>query len=1770
MERPRTSIAIYLLVIYSFVGVKALNYVVSAPNVFRLNVPETVGISLSNHPLNQPVTVEVLIKSYPHKTNIMARRLVVESGKPQITTLTFPESAISEIQKTDEVLFVYLVVTAPLGIFPEKEIILPVRKYSGYAFLQTDKPLYTPKDIVKIRILNLNEKLIPNDKPVLLEIKNPNASRVLYEKFNPDDKGIIEYVFKFPIFPVHGLWSASIKYGYQLTGIKTVHFEVKEYELPTFSVKIEPPKVILKNQKLIETRITANYVYGKPVVGLLNIKFGIKTVEGIVVEIGSLYLQPLKEGERWISINVERDIKQKNIVWFPEVDGSNLLIEAEVIEKATGNRETAIDYSTIFSYSPFVVSFPRSSLDFKPGVPYQVQADVKFVNGKEAPKVSVSIISAVSKKGGQVFRHLPRPLASLTNELGRVMFELGTGIEDQELEITVTTEEEGLSVENQATNVLNVIKFKSPDTTSYVWIAAPPEEMIFTVGRTFQTQVTVFPAAGDIKLHYMVVSRGMLLLQGESASERNAVVHPIQFSVTADMSPSARVIVYIIKNNQIIADSMKIDVHQTCKYNNGDDLKLSATATGFYKPGQNVKIEITGERDSFVGLLAVDEAVYLLNKEGLLTRKTMFDEMERHDLGCGPGGGQDTEAVFRKTGFLILSNAAINEHKRIDGECDANHKRNKRSLSTLPKPVKVEHFYTGLAAVCCKLGRLTGPDGMDCTQRAAVIYAAINDTENCSQAFLDCCETEVTYKASYMAVARSAMSNKANDANLEDSELIDEFEVYVLQNLRHLFPETWIFHTEKITNKECSKNNKNSCKLTYSTNFPHSITTWRVQALAVSQTNGSLCIAEPIRLTVFKSVFIQMQLPYSAVRMEQILVPVTIFNYGDEELPVTVYMYGVEGICMGAGAGERSESQKITIPKNSATTVTFPIMPLEVASYPLRVVALSWSESDAVEKILRVVPEGIPVQKPLSIMLDPSGTIRQRKKRNAIDGIEETFDEEHNRQSLVIDMPLPKEYIPGTEKCLVSTMGDFLGQAVVTSIQGLEARFFHLPTGCGEQTMIKLAPLVYSVLYLKRTGRLTAEGEKNGYSLMQQGYSFMLNYRKADGSFAVYQHVASSTWLTALVAKVLCQASLFIDIPKEVTCNALDWTLRKQRDTGAFFADFGVYHTEMIGGVQSEATLTAYVLISIMECSKCDSADKRIAALRAISYLEHHVGFLNHPYSLAVVTYALTLAKSPKASSANAKLKALAIFNEAGDTRFWDVNHAEFQGNKPWIYVNRPNALAVETTSYALLTQLLFDDIAYSHPIINWLNQQRNDQGAFASTQDTIMALQAMAEYSYRAKLPALNMVCNVSSQTSRRQRSLIMTNENSLVLQKLELPAGGKIHVDVEGKGIATMSLSLHYNIESSKKDQCKFDLKIQTTEIEDIIMPQMPKPEFDGFDLLPEMVVRTITSSEDQKRKFGYKVVVQKEQEDDEYEYEYDNENDLAHESRHIVKLEICVRHLGDKPAGMSILDIGIFTGYKPVKDDLVKLLKDATISQYEPSDTSVVLYIDTVPHDEDLCIKLRTMQEISVGKVQPTTVKIYDYYEPDKSCQKFYTPDGKSSMLSPICEGRQCRCVEGQCPPCFPFSDLKKEKNSQEQRNKLMRLVCDKHNFVWNGTLIMKSQSDGFVYYDFLVTEILKEGLQTKEEVIDEIITFTASSACACPAMEVNKVYIIMGRDGFRYKDEHSNWKYKYTFDQKTSVHEMHLLRNIENEKEREMQKTFLWLYRRMIERGLGCDQ
>lgn len=121
---------------------------------------------------------------------------------------------------------------------------------------------------------------------------------------------------------------------------------------------------------------------------------------------------------------------------------------------------------------------------------------------------------------------------------------------------------------------------------------------------------------------YQIISRGKIVF-ADSVTVPKRKYHVFKFLASFDIVPKAHIIVYYLKNDEII--SSKIDLEIRDDLNNFIKLKLSSNHV---RPGENISIDVSTSPKSYVGLLGIDQSVLLLKKNEDLTIDDALSERE--------------------------------------------------------------------------------------------------------------------------------------------------------------------------------------------------------------------------------------------------------------------------------------------------------------------------------------------------------------------------------------------------------------------------------------------------------------------------------------------------------------------------------------------------------------------------------------------------------------------------------------------------------------------------------------------------------------------------------------------------------------------------------------------------------------------------------------------------------------------------------------------------------------------------------------------------------------------------------------------------------------------------------------------------------------------------------------------------------------------------------------------------------------------------------------
>uniref|UniRef100_A0A667ZPC4 Alpha-2-macroglobulin bait region domain-containing protein n=1 Tax=Myripristis murdjan TaxID=586833 RepID=A0A667ZPC4_9TELE len=574
----------------------------------------------------------------------------------------------------------------------------------------------------------------------------------------------------------------------------------------------------------------------------------------------------------------------------------------------------------------------------------------------------------------------------------------------------------------------------------------------------------------------------------------------------------------------------------------------------------------------------------------------------------------------------------------------------------------------------------------------------------------------------------------------------------VIETVRTFFPETWIWDLVDV-----GETGSKDVPLT----VPDTITTWETEAFCLSPQGFGL--APRKEFTVFQPFFLELSLPYSIIRGEHFELKATVFNYLTSCIMVTVTPAPSVEYTLTPLSGDKYSS---CLCASERKTVSWTMAPSVLGAVNVSVSAEAVTSDvscnneivsvpergriDVVTRSLIVKPEGTEVTKAYNWLLCPNGQYGLDQASNAT----------------LVDC---------NSHCF--SAGDILGRAL-NNLDGL----LRMPYGCGEQNMALLAPNIYILEYLTNTNQMTKAIKEKATGFLTSGYQRQLNYKHQDGAYSTFGSGSGNTWLTAFVLKSFVKAKTFVYIDPEVIDHSKTWLEGKQRTNGCFQQLGKLFNNRMKGGVNDEVTLSAYVTAALLEANMSVSVSTTILCCFPTHFS------LSNTYTRALLAYVFTLAGDMKTRTLLLKqLDKDAV--RRGGFIFWTQKATETS-----------DSLSVEISAYVLLAKLSAssttrEELGSASGIVRWLASQQNSYGGFSSTQDTVVALQALALYSSQVFTPEGSS--SVLAQSPSGHLTFEVDPTNKLLYQEKQLKdVAGKYQFEVKGTACVAVQLALHYNI--------------------------------------------------------------------------------------------------------------------------------------------------------------------------------------------------------------------------------------------------------------------------------------------------------------------------------------------------------------------------------------
>ncbi|KFQ74132.1 Alpha-2-macroglobulin-like 1, partial [Phaethon lepturus] len=761
------------------------------------------------------------------------------------------------------------------------------------------------------------------------------------------------------------------------------------------------------------------------------------------------------------------------------------------------------------------------------------------------------------------------------------------------------------------------------------------------------------------------------------------------------------------------------------------------------------------------------------------------------------------------------------------------------------------------------------------------------------------CRTQTTFYYDYMYMDNLDPETDAavERAESEHVELGSE-----AGPVRTWFPETFIWTLVPI-------NDSGAAELAVT--VPDSITDWRAMTFCTSESHG-LGISEPTSLRSFKPFFVEPTLPYSVFRGESFPLKVKVFSYLKQCMVLQLSLMDSRDFEF-VHAHVRFTT---CLCPDSAKTFFWDVKATKLGKVNFTVTAEVMEQEDICTESTAVMPESGGKDTVVKHLLVKAEGLLEEKTHTSILCPKETSASE------TITFNMPENRVLGSERAHISFLGDILG----TALHNID-ELLQMSSGCGEQNMVHFAPNVFITRYLEETGQLTPEIKQKAIGYLESGYQRQLLYKHTDGSYSAFGEGSEpgNTWLTALVLKTFSQAQDFIHIDEQNIKDAASALIKSQTPSGCFKSVGNLFNNGLMGAVEEGLGLSSVIVTALIHSGMPRSDPVVWKALRCIKDLVNADTGSSNLYSLALAANAFAVAGDKALRQKILKrLDKAAIISD--DQIFWSQQSKREEDSLYWY---RAPSVDVELTSSILMahlskSSLSSDEIRKASQIVSWLIKQQNPYGGFASTQDTVVALEALALYATKTfSKDGPDLQASLSSDGFNQ--NIRVDNTNRLLLQTVELPAIPRDYtVHVQGHGCLFLQAILRYHIPPLRSD-ITFAVSVQT---------ECTTPNATRFPLT------------------------------------------------------IQARYTGNRVStNMVLIQVELLSGYSPVAGSLEELKKMPLVKKVESEADRVILYLEELTRQSHT-YTLLVQQDMQVKDHKPANIKVYDYYMPEETTVMSYS--------------------------------------------------------------------------------------------------------------------------------------------------------------------------------------
>ncbi|XP_061574702.1 alpha-2-macroglobulin-like protein 1 isoform X2 [Cololabis saira] len=1439
--------------------------------------------------LTEPVTLNIALEMEPTSGEI------VDQSVKQDFYRCFKFQVPTVVRET--VATVNVNIRGESGILNKKSKVL-ITPPSFIHIVQTDKPIYKPGQTVQFRIVSMDTSFIPVDRVYKeVTLTDPSSNRIAQWL----DKAIVNGILDL----AHPTIPEADQGSYQITamtdkGEMIYHqFDIKEYVLPTFEVNVHLPEVITILDKDATMRICGKYTYGKPVLGSVRAEFCRRTFR-------YYWISPSDEGDVCKTFLLKTDTSgcAKQVVDLADFHlhkrryDDNFHVSAELVEDGTGVILKGSGKTT-FTSQMRTVTFQDVPEAYKPGLPFD--GKVKMVGPDSKPVFNETIHLFVENNG-------TTELTFTTDLRGMALFSLDTSLWTDRISLTAhskSTLDHGpydyeVRKPDYDRAFHSITQFYSK-SRSFLKLLQVGEALACDRDAALQAQYIIQgeelkDGQETLDFFFLVVSRGAIVQHGSipadvKAGKVNQGELTISLGQVTKLAPFAQVVVYtVMPGGEAVADSKDFPIQQCLS--NKVSMKFSSVQT---LPGSSVKLTLEAQPRSLCSVRAIDQSVLLLQPEKELTVEHVFNQLPVQKMSgyrymiedsdrypCLPNRfpfvPEPVPELEPAPELELLPEVELKPVTEVVLELDvppADKPRAKRSFY-FPMNDKKDDVYSVFKEIGIKM--ITNSDvkrPIDCFPYGFAV-------------------PQVNFRSDNVQYA-SMPDGGGRGGNTKET-------------IRKYFPETWIWDLVSIGDTGSTNVDKT---------VPDTITKWAGGAFCISP--AGFGVAPNVGLTTFQPFFVRLTLPYSVIRGEVFTLKATVFNYLSSCVRVRVTLADSDQYTVKSCDDCLYE---VCLCGDESRTFSWVVTPTEIGSASLKVSAEALDSVQLCGNEVVTVPDVGRIDTVIRTLLVEAEGTPQMVSHNAL------LCPKDGPVQKSISLQLPEEFIAGSARASVSVLGDLMGRAM----KNLD-KLLAMPYGCGEQNMVLFAPNIFILNYLKSTGQLTDAILTRAKNFLESGYQRELKYKHDDGSYSAFgkSDGSGNTWLTAFVMKSFGGARPYIFVDDKHINVARDWLTGLQKKDGCVASVGKLFHNGMKGGISDDVSLTAYVTAGLLELdgnTTVEGVQKGLGCLKAAVTEQ-----MDNLYTTALFSYTFTLAGDEEMRS-----KLITYLHQKstteGGTRYWQRDGASKKGL---------DSLEVEMTSYVLLALLSGPvlpgfGLDYTTSIVRWLTQQQNPYGGFSSTQDTVVALQALAKYGAATYSPDGLTTVKVTS-AGGLNLGFEVREDNRLLYQEEKLSEiPGEYVIRAEGQSCVVAQISMHYNIP--------------------------PPADFSAF---------LISTSVEAK----------------------------CNATRPVLRLSITVKYQGRRDeTNMVLINVKLLSGYVLDKKSLDLLQRELSVKRVDAGEGLMDIYLDGLKKDETKTFSVTLEEDQKVRNLKAAVVKVYDYYQTgDEAVAEYNSPCAESDSANEL---------------------------------------------------------------------------------------------------------------------------------------------------------------------------